>query len=137
MIQYSRPRRACAAKLCGLAFLGRNSEASIPKMSGLVRNNDLFSKALLFPPCFRAPWKFPRRPAAAAAAAAAAAFTPNIRKNGAISFPSLGGVKNTSEMTFFVEHKGITRNRKNTFITSDLGYSLQGGAVGGGCSGLV
>ena len=25
-------------------------------MSGLVRKNDLFSKAFIFPPCFRAPW---------------------------------------------------------------------------------
>ena len=31
-------------------------EAPIPKMSGLVRKNDLFSKAFIFPPCFRAPW---------------------------------------------------------------------------------
>ena len=37
-------------------LIGRTLEAPTPKMSGLVRNNDLFSKAFIFPPCFRAPW---------------------------------------------------------------------------------
>ena len=36
--------------------LGRTLEAPIPKMSGFVRKSDLFSKAFISPPCFRAPW---------------------------------------------------------------------------------
>ena len=35
--------------------IGRTLEAPIPKMSGIVRKHDLFSKAFIFPPCFRAP----------------------------------------------------------------------------------
>ena len=35
--------------------IGRTLEAPIPKMSGLVGTNDLFSKAFICPPCFRAP----------------------------------------------------------------------------------
>ena len=41
------------APLC--ACLGRTLEAPIPKMSGLVRKHDLFSKAFICPSCFRAP----------------------------------------------------------------------------------
>ena len=33
-----------------------DAEAPIPKMSGFVRKNGLFSKAFILPPCFRAPW---------------------------------------------------------------------------------
>ena len=39
-----------------IVLIGRTLEAPIPKMSGLVRKHDLFSKSFICPPCFRAPW---------------------------------------------------------------------------------